>query len=672
MLTTPATALMNQLSCSRKMLLISTAFIIPLIITLYLLYIAEMATIHKARQEQSGLEYIVPLLQLMQHLPEHRGLTNAFLSGHTSFKAKLLANSQQIAQDIITIDKIDQRLGKSLASRAKWQAIKTTWKNLDADTFTAQAQALFTRHTQLIAALQNLIIQVSDTSALTMDPKLDGHYIIQALVNQLPEAVENLGQARGLSTGIAARQSITQAESIRLTALTATVQEKLNNLNRGLQVLMRHNPDLSKKISLHTSQAINDAEAYLQLLNQSILTAERITIDPAAIFAEGTAAIKINFNVLDMISANLAYLLQQRITNHYHKIIWISVLVFGIIAFAIYLFCGFYQSFEKAISSIKTASAKLASGHLAARIHIPNQDEFADVARAFNSMADQFGQIINQLENSITQLASAASQMMQTSQHTHQEMQRQQAEVEQVASAMTEMAATVREVARSAQTTASATQSAHQQATEGKSLVAGTVTAINALSEEVGEASQVVQNLADDGERIGSVLDVIRSIAEQTNLLALNAAIEAARAGEHGRGFAVVADEVRTLASRTQESTQEIQEMIERLQSGTAKAVSVMEDGQKQTAGVQEEIKKETQFLEAIVQSVSQIDDMCNQIASASEQQSAVAEDINRNLLHINQITEAASENANQISENSTSLDQLSEQLKNLINRFKV
>jgi len=195
---------------------------------------------------------------------------------------------------------------------------------------------------------------------------------------------------------------------------------------------------------------------------------------------------------------------------------------------------------------------------------------------------------------------------------------------------------------------------------------------ISGLSEEIDVATDVVQELADDGEKIGGVLGVIQSIAEQTNLLALNAAIEAARAGENGRGFAVVADEVRTLASRTQESTEEIKTMIERLQSGTEKAVSVMREGKKRSESTVIETDKEGAFLENIARSVINIDDMATHIASASEEQATVAEEMSRNISNISAVTDQSAQSSLQISQSSEELAKLASDIQRVISRFKV
>ncbi|NOQ16310.1 MAG: HAMP domain-containing protein [Methyloprofundus sp.] len=672
MLTAPATALMNRLQCSGKMLLISLAFMTPLVITLSLLLNEQLTAIDVAQKEQTGLQYIVPLRQLVQHFPEHRGMTNAYLSGNASFKSKLFAKRQQIAQDIKAVDAVDAQLGISLGASSQWHAIKSAWQRLEAEAFAGQAPDVFAKHTELIASVLELISSVSDSSGLTMDPELESFYIAASVVNALPQVVENLGQARGMASGLATRKAVTNQESIKLTSLLATIQKNIGALKRSARVITQSNPEVGGKVRLSINDAIKMASNYLQYLQQEILQTSPTKVAATQVFSKGTEAIKANFKLLDQLMPELALLIEQREAAMTSKMTTLTVVVVLFTLLSLYLFAGFYVSFETAISAIKETSAKLANGDLRPRLALDNQDEFAEVANSFNSMADQFTDVVRQLEFSISKLAANAESLSATSIQTNNGVQRQQQEVEQVATAMTEMAATVQEVARSASATAVATQNAHQQANNGRAIVSNSVSAISLLSEEILVATSVVKQLEADGESIGSVLDVIKSIAEQTNLLALNAAIEAARAGEQGRGFAVVADEVRTLASRTQDSTTEIQNMIERLQEGTRKAVSVMSESQSRTESTIQETQKESEFLEHITVAVTEIDDMCTQIASASEEQSAVANDISRSVDHINQVTMEAAQSSQQVTENSEGLAHLASDLKALISRFRV
>lgn len=672
MLTAPATAFMNQFSCSKKMLIISTAFITPLLLTLYLLVSEQLISITFANKELKGVEYIIPLRQLIQHFPEHRGMTNAYLSGNDGFREKIQAKRKMIADDIRLIDKVDQQLGKELNSTAQWNKIKSNWQRLEADAFNESAKLIFNRHTLLIADLLDLVKNISDNSNLTLDPYLDSYYIKEAIVNQLPQVIEHLGQARGLSSGLAASQAISQQDRIKLSSLILTVQKNLNALKRGMYVLGQSNSELSNKIAIHVNQTIIDSEGYLKFLTLKVLNADEITVKSSTVFVNGTAVIQSNFNILDLLAPELKALLNERVNGFYSKMSYLVAIVGLVTLLAIFLFIGFYQSFQSAIEKLKKAAGLLASGDLGQRVQMKNKDELSDLAQSFNLMADQFSSVIKELESSIDILASSAEEMSITSQQTNQGILQQQEQTEQVASAMTEMAATVQEVAKNANDTAAATQVAHNTALRGKELVGQTKEVIYSLANEIDVATNVVQELAEDGDKIGSVLGVIQSIAEQTNLLALNAAIEAARAGENGRGFAVVADEVRTLASRTHESTEEIHKMIERLQTGTAKAVDVMMEGKKRSEKTVSETEKQNAFLEEIVSSVVNIDDMANQIASASEQQASVAEEMSQNISNISSVTESSALGSKQISDSSGDLAKLASGIQVLISRFKV
>ncbi len=311
-------------------------------------------------------------------------------------------------------------------------------------------------------------------------------------------------------------------------------------------------------------------------------------------------------------------------------------------------------------------------GDLTRRLDDSGDNEISRLARAFNSFAEKVRGLVSQVYGSTTQLASAAEEMSAIMEETNRGTQQQQSETSQVVTAMNEMTATVQEVARHATDAAEAANSADKASAEGKQVVINTMKAIESLSSEVHSAATVISQLEKDSENIGTVLDVIKGIAEQTNLLALNAAIEAARAGEQGRGFAVVADEVRTLASKTQQSTQEIQEMIEKLQAGAQSAVKVMDDSRVKAEESVTQAAKAGSSLEAITNSVSLIKDMNTQIATAAEQQSSVAEEINRNVVNISDIVDRTAEGAGQTSIASAELAKLAGDLQHLVNQFKV
>ncbi len=311
-------------------------------------------------------------------------------------------------------------------------------------------------------------------------------------------------------------------------------------------------------------------------------------------------------------------------------------------------------------------------GDLTRRLSTPSQDVIGNLVNSFNTFMEKLHGIIRDVSDSTSQVATAADEMSSISMESNEGVNKQQAQTEQVAAAMNEMASTVAEVAQNAEAAAAAAQNASEEARNGSVVVENAMSAINSLANEVEGAEKVIKQLEADSENIGGVVEVIRGISEQTNLLALNAAIEAARAGEQGRGFAVVADEVRTLASRTQESTQEIQTMIERLQSGTKQAVDVMVKGHEQAEHSVKEAANAGESLRAITTAVTTINEMNSQISRAATEQGSVANEINQNINVISGIGEQTSQGAQQTATASQKMTQLASQLQGLVGQFKI
>jgi len=378
-------------------------------------------------------------------------------------------------------------------------------------------------------------------------------------------------------------------------------------------------------------------------------------------------------NNLRQLQVDVAEEEYQKAQADFEKSLWlvVSLLILALLCSAL-ISLAVVSSIVRAAHSLENASQSMADGDLLVEVDYQGRDEMASIAQAFNRMRLRMHEMISQVASSTAQLAAAAEETTAVTVQTCDGIRRQQSETEQVAAAMNEMSATVQDVARNAASAAEAAHAADADAANGRKVLARTVEVINMLAREVENATRVIRSLQEDSNNIGSVLDVIRAIAEQTNLLALNAAIEAARAGEAGRGFAVVADEVRTLASRTQQSTSEIQAMIEKLQGGAANAVKVMETGHRQAGEGVTQVAEAGAALESILQAVTTINDMNAQIASAAEQQSAVAEEINRNIVTVSEIAEQTSVGSQQTAATSEELAQLAAQLQSLVGQFRV
>jgi methyl-accepting chemotaxis protein len=315
---------------------------------------------------------------------------------------------------------------------------------------------------------------------------------------------------------------------------------------------------------------------------------------------------------------------------------------------------------------------RVAAGDLTQNLISERRDELGQLQRAMQSMTLGLRELIGGISNGVTQIASAAEELSAVTEQTSAGVNSQKVETDQVATAMNEMTATVQEVARNAEEASEAAVAADQQAREGDKVVGEAIAQIERLAREVGNSTAAMSDLKRESDKIGSVLDVIKSVAQQTNLLALNAAIEAARAGEAGRGFAVVADEVRSLAQRTQKSTEEIEELIVGLQTGTQQVATIMDNSRSLTDSSVELTRRAGSSLESITRTVSAIQSMNQQIAAAAEQQTAVAEEINRSVLNVRDVSEQTSAATKETAASSVELARLGTHLQMLVGRFKV
>lgn len=324
------------------------------------------------------------------------------------------------------------------------------------------------------------------------------------------------------------------------------------------------------------------------------------------------------------------------------------------------------------LRQISVIADTISNKDISQNFDLQSDDLIGNIVASFNRMAENLRQTISEISDSSDQLSQASNRMAGISEQTDVSLKDQQKQTEQVAAAMNEMTATVQEVSRNAEQAATAAVEADTEAKKGALIATEAIGGIDALTAKVEQVATELEGLRVDSDNIGVVLDVIRGIAEQTNLLALNAAIEAARAGEQGRGFAVVADEVRTLASRTQQSTQEINDIIEALQSKAASAVSVMEGAREHARTGSEQVEHAAESLAEIAGAVSTVNAMNNQIASAAEQQRCVSEEINKNITQISEATEQTVAGAQQTASASEQLTQLSLRLSALMGEFKL
>lgn len=658
-----------RLTIKKKLL---TVLFIPLVAVSFYSAIQAMDSFRQdaaAERTLQDVSLIGALREVLTHTQVERGLSSAVLAG-ASLETKLNARRTLLNNAVQTLKRVaDQQSRDSLSRQEsssldgvlqRYTRLQTLREQVDRRTFTS-AQAV-TQYTQLAQRVMNHIRFLS----------MAGHHpeMLTRLLylTAVIEAQEASGIERAVLSEAFADSRYDFGIISRHVPLVAEQQRALASVQQ-----MGY-PKGEARVTAFAETAENKAVVQIQsalLQDHAEVTSLGLTANEW--FELSTRRINALADLAGEASdevASLAHLQveEARSANTLQLLLAVLVIV-GTAGLGLRIIWGINRQVDTLATTITTVGNNL---NLALRAEQCSQDELGEMAIAFNRTLDKFSQVIDRVSQVSFQVSSSSEETSVISGQTRATIEGQLAESEQLAAAIHEMAQTIQDIAGNTNEARECASNAQVNADQGKEIVQSVVTAISELEQSVDHSVKAVNALAEDTAGITAVMEVIRSVAEQTNLLALNAAIEAARAGEHGRGFAVVADEVRHLAQKTQASTEDINQIVERVQRGAGQVTVRIQDSQNQAQEAVSQVKVAGAALEAIGHSNQRVMDVNVHVASAVEQQSQAAEEINRNVSNMNQSLHDVSEGSEQVAQASVELAEMSGQLKLLVDEFSL
>ncbi|MGL1958904.1 MAG: bacteriohemerythrin [Colwellia sp.] len=666
----PAIKLSNKLSFKAKFVLVSLLCVAPLLFFFSVLIQQQWQIVEDANYEHNASRFIIPLRRLVEHVAQTRGMTNVYLNGNQAIKTKILSKRAQVNTDFQSLSNIDRELQTVLATKGVPSELLIRWKSITNNAFNGEAKAVFSQYTLLISDVLNFMDTIGRQGRMLQDSDPANSYLINSLLHTIPNQVESLGRLRGKGAGVLAANALTADNKLQV-AVLADKQNAIK-LSKDVEYLFATAPHLSPLLQNNYQQAHKELDDFLQLANTKIVQADSVTIKTTEFFTHGTNTISSLLTLFDAMQIALEQRMTSQISSAKANIYFYTTLIIIVIVLLVYAYSGIYYGIRNSLKSMMATADLICEGNLNVRLELNTKDELQLISDGINEIVEGLSRSILAVRNSSNEIAIAAEQVAAGSNQSAQGMSVQSDELAQTSTAITQMSASINEVAQNTELGSVSAEQASSEAGNGAKVVQETITAITTLATNIDDAAAGAKALKENSNSITSILDVIRGIAEQTNLLALNAAIEAARAGEQGRGFAVVADEVRTLAGRTQTATVEIQQVIELIQSGIGTVTTAMSSSQEHAKNVVNHSEQAGKVLNSITQSVDEITNMSTQIAASVEEQSVVSEEVSKSIVNISDVANDASQSALNLSEIGAKLSAMSKEMSLIIDKYQL
>ncbi len=670
----PAVALMNRLSFGMKFSLISVLFLLPMLATNYFLVRDSWSQFQGTRIELQSLDLLGSSLALRRDLEtlNNQVQINAVLgqSGKAGdLEGKISALEQSVLSRLQSLNAMTADPEQASAFEGKRDELTAAFKAQQQETSLLSKSALIGK---LLNKAQMLSQIIASQSGLSRDPQSDLRQLTELLTSVTPQVTQTLGEGRAMGAYSLGQGFLNSSSSTRFDELLQQLEKLQAEYALKLQDALGASTAAHAALDSQAKASGASLKQGSELFEEQVVMAQTLDAPWQGFYEDVSQLMAQTYQLNEATLTFLEQQLQQRLAqNRTHMVVLVCALV-AVFLLIFYLYAGFYASTRTTLRRLGAMMDKVAAGDMTVTFVAQSRDELGDLGQVFNGTVAKIHDLIERVGHTVSQVELQAGQVQAVSSQSNQAVSGQRSQIEQVATAMNQMSSTAQEVARSAAAAVSSAHSVNDETVTGRGLVQSQQGSIARLASEIDESVRVINQLATDSQSISSVLEVIKSIAEQTNLLALNAAIEAARAGEQGRGFAVVADEVRTLARRTQHSTEEIEQMISRLHSGVGAAVKAMGTSHTMANGTVAQSEKVQQALENILGAVGMIVDQNQQIAAAVEQQTAVAHDIDQNIVEINRAGEHAAQGAQQTEAASRQLSLQVIELKHLIGAFRV